>query len=168
MATLRELAAVHEAGHVLAALANGSQVGPVSIGPRGGGVTRIRSSYLARTSVNAYALQRLSGAAAEAVLLGLGHLGFSEVSRRCEGAAVDFSRARARVGLGADAFLAREWPRVVAFVRRRWGAVEALASALEREGTIDGSRALEIVRAASGDERGQTRRIDGQFRAQFR
>jgi hypothetical protein len=160
--TPRQLAAVHEAAHLVIALAVRCDVASVGIGPEGAGNTRIRMPR-GRRAIDV----RLAGAAGEALALDLRAVGLEEAERRCAGGRTDFGAARAEWGPGADSFLAWRWTRVVDLLERRWPAVEALASALEREGTIDGSRALEIVRAASRDERGRTRRIDGQFRAQF-
>jgi hypothetical protein len=145
---LRRLAAVHEAGHVLLAVAGGCEVDRVAIGPRGGGVTRIRVPRDPRAAV----ANHLAGAAAEAVALGLGTLPFAEVAWRCTGARTDFERARAATGInlppGAMAGLLQfPWEGTVRVVVRRWAAVEALARALQRTGAIEGERAVEIVRS---------------------
>ncbi|WP_408628806.1 M50 family metallopeptidase [Anaeromyxobacter soli] len=151
LTTLRELAAYHEAGHAVAALATGCELGAMTVGPHGGGLTRFRPprDVPAARSRRDAVLRHLAGAAGEAVVVGLGSLSFAEVDARCGGAATDFAAARRACGPGGElSFLTWRWPRTVDLLVRRWTAVEALASVLRTEGAIEGSRASAIVERA--------------------
>lgn len=145
----RWLAAHHEAGHALLALETGCELGRVAIGPRGAGLTRFRAPSVPPERARRDAvMRRLAGAAGEAVLLGFGALPFAEVERRCAGGVTDFARARHACGTGLSfqrSFLSWMWNRTVDLVVRRRPSVEALARALQAEGTIRGSRAAGIL-----------------------
>ena len=170
-----EVAAVHEAGHVVGAVLAGWPVGSVSIVARGavGGRTGISSRMPAcptKADVDLAVMVGLAAMAAEVVVIGAASMGAED---DLAGATALLAAIHASSGLGdsllfrapadkAAAVLAgderlraavsdhldRVYARTLALMKKHRGAVVALAAVLRKRRFIDGAEAEKIVRAA--------------------
>ncbi len=143
---LEGLAAVHEAGHTVAALALGCEIARVSIGARGAGNTRMGLPRSRRDAVSIL----LAGTASEALALGRAHLELAQVEQQYSGAGVDLALARLRCHGVPGLPIEVAWRETIDLLSARWPAVELLAAVLKAEGEVGGRRAAAIVAEHGG------------------
>jgi hypothetical protein len=137
----RQLAAVHESAHCIAAVVDGAEIAHVWIDDAGAGACRRRGGA---RDLAVRLRADLAGIAAELMAQGRESLTLDEVASHTA-AIPDVDRARGRCGPGGMVALERAWDDARAFVRSRWDAIERLARELYAEGHIVGPRVVELV-----------------------
>ncbi len=150
MSVSDELAAValHEAGHVIAALALGARVTRLSIVPRPALGGRLADQgHVDRPWTGNLPLERvvcLAGAAAEAIQDGRGSRTFAEQERHYSGGTGDFEMARGACRSSPEQVEAA-WRQACDLVGRYWPTVRALAEELLHRQEVTGARAAELL-----------------------